>query len=228
MRAPPKKELTDLKVVIADDVTSKFPDLMVVVRDVRGVKVSETDPRLEEFEEGIFAEVKRRFTLDGLKDEPVFRAYRDFFWKIGIDPTKIRPAAEALIRRVLGGRPIPRINTAVDTYNLASMSTCIAIAAFDIGRLEGEIAMRFANGGESFAGIGMDRPATLAGGEIIMTDGSRLIAIYPYRDADYSKITLETKDLMLVSCGVPGIPIDRLNETADKAYEFITRFCGGP
>jgi hypothetical protein len=40
--------------VIADDVTSKFPDLMVVVDDARGVKVSETNPRLEEFKEEIF------------------------------------------------------------------------------------------------------------------------------------------------------------------------------
>ena len=213
--------------MIADDVTWKFPDLRVVVRDVRGVKVSETpDPRLEEFKEEIFAEVKQKFTLESLKDEPVFRAYRDFFWKIGIDPTKIRPAAEALIRKLLGGKTIPRINTAVDAYNLASMSTCIAIAAFDIDKLDGEITMRFANSGESFLGIGMDEPVTLAGGEIIMTDRSRLIAIYPYRDADYSKITIKTRDLMLVSCGVPSIPIDRLNETADKASDFVTRFCG--
>jgi len=154
----------DLKVVIAGDVMHKFSDLNVVVRDVRGVAVSETHPRLEEFKEEIFAEVKRKFTLEGLKDEVVFRAYRDFFWRIGIDPTKIRPAAEALIRRVLGGRSIPRINTAVDAYNLASMSTCVAIAAFDTGRLDGEITMRFANSGESFLGIGMDKPVTLTGG----------------------------------------------------------------
>jgi DNA/RNA-binding domain of Phe-tRNA-synthetase-like protein len=59
-----------------------------------------------------------------------------------------------------------------------------------------------------------------------MNDRSRLIAIYPYRDADYSKITLETKNLILVSCGVPSIPVDQLNVTADKASDFIARFCG--
>jgi DNA/RNA-binding domain of Phe-tRNA-synthetase-like protein len=55
----------------------------------------------------------------------------------------------------------------------------------------------------------MDKPVTLSGGEIVMTDRSRLIAIYPYRDADYSKITLEAKDLILVSCGVPSLPPSR-------------------
>ena len=139
-----------LKIEIVDDVRRRFPELRVLVRQVKGVSVSEVDPRLEEFKEEVFADVRRRFTLEGLKDEPAFRAYRDFFWRIGIDPTKIRPAAEALIRRVLGGRSIPRINTVVDAYNMASMATCVALAAFDISRLNGDIIMRFANKGEEF------------------------------------------------------------------------------
>jgi DNA/RNA-binding domain of Phe-tRNA-synthetase-like protein len=58
-----------------------------------------------------------------------------------------------------------------------------------------------------------------------MVDASRLLAIYPHRDAEYSKITLQTNDLILISCGVPRIPVDRLKEAADKAYNFITQFC---
>jgi len=217
----------DLKVKIVDDVLQKFPDLRVLVGEVKGVTVSQADPGLEEFKKEIFADVRSRYTLEGLKDEPVFRAYRNFFWRIGIDPTKVRPAAEALIRRVLGGRGIPCINTAVDAYNLASMTTCVALAAFDIDRLNRDIIMRFANKGEEFLGIGMDRPVTLTGGEIVMADASRLIAIYPHRDADYSRITLQTKSLMLVSCGVPGISLDKLKEAADRASEFVVRFSGG-
>jgi len=57
------------------------------VSEVKGVKVSELDLKLEEFKEEVFAEVRSRFNLEGLKDEPVFRAYRDFFWRIGVDPT---------------------------------------------------------------------------------------------------------------------------------------------
>lgn len=217
--------MIELKIEIFDDVLRKFPDLRVLMREVKDIRVSEIDPRLEEFKEDVYAEVRRGFTLEGLKDEPVFRAYRNFFWRIGVDPTKVRPAAEALIRRVLGGRPIPRINTVVDAYNLASMTTCIALATFDTNRLNGDIIMRFSNEGEEFLGIGMDKPVILTGGEVVMTDASRLLAIYPHRDAEYSKITQQTNDLIIISCGVPGIPVDRLREAADKAYNFIIKFC---
>jgi DNA/RNA-binding domain of Phe-tRNA-synthetase-like protein len=214
-----------LKIEIFDDVQRKFPDLRVLMREVKDIRISEIDRRLEGFKENVYAEVKRRFTLEGLKDEPVFRAYRNFFWRIGVDPTKVRPAAEALIRRVLAGRPIPRINTVVDAYNLASMETCIALAAFDTNRLNGDIIMRFANKGEEFLGIGMDKPVILTGGEVVMTDASRLLAIYPHRDAEYSKITLQTNDLIIISCGVPGIPVERLREATDNACNFIIKFC---
>ena len=216
-----------MKVKIVNDVLQSFPGLMVLAVEIKGVRVSEVDPMIEEFKEQVSVALRSRFTLESLKDEPVFRAYRDFFWRIGVDPTKTRPAAEALIRRVLGGRSIPRINTLVDAYNLASMTTCIALAAFDASRLQGDIIMRFANKGEEFHGIGMDKPVTFAGGEILMTDAARIIAIYPHRDADYSRVTVQTKNLMLVSCGVPGIFFDQLKEAADRASDFVVKFCGG-
>jgi len=217
--------LIELNIEIFDDVLRKFPDLRVLMREVKDITVSEIDPGLEKFKEDFYAEVRHRFTLEGLKDESIFKAYRNFFWRIGVDPTKVRPAAEALIRKVLGGRPIPCINTVVDAYNLASMTTCIALAAFDIYKLNGNIVMRFANKGEEFLGIGMDKPVILTGGEVIMTDASRLLAIYPHRDAEYSKITLQTNDLVIISCGVPGIPVEQLREAVDNACNFIIKFC---
>jgi len=39
---------------------------------------------------------------------------------------------------------------------------------------------------------------------MVLVDASGIVAIYPYRDADCSRITLQTKELILVSCGVPG------------------------
>ena len=51
----------DFKIEIAADVTQKFPDLRVLSREVRGVKISDVDAQLEEFKEEVCADVKRRF-----------------------------------------------------------------------------------------------------------------------------------------------------------------------
>jgi DNA/RNA-binding domain of Phe-tRNA-synthetase-like protein len=217
-----------MRVIITREVADRFPDLRVLTTSLEGVRVQERSEPLEAFKEEIYREVRRRYTLEGLKDEPRLRAYRDFFWRIGIDPTKIRPAAEALIRRILGGRPLPTINTLVDAYNLASVTSRIALALFDLDRLVGsDLVMRFAVAGEVFQGIGMKEPMALKGGEVVLADGDRLTAIYPYRDADYSKVTLATSRVLMVVCGVPGVGWEALEEGRQVAVEYVTRFCGG-
>jgi DNA/RNA-binding domain of Phe-tRNA-synthetase-like protein len=217
-----------MRMIVSDEVRSKFPDLHVLLKKIDGVSVRERSEELEGFKAEVYQRIRSRFSLGSLKDDPVIRAYRDFFWRIGIDPTKIRPASEALIRRILGGGGLPTINTLVDAYNLASAESRIALAAFDADKLEGEeLAMRFARSGEEFLGIGMDKPRRLEGGEIVVVDSKRLIATYPYRDADYSKVTLETRSIYLMTCGVPGIGLEKLREAEDLAAQYIIRFCGG-
>jgi len=191
------------------------------------VRVEETNPQLEELKSEIIKRVRMRWNLDELRRHPIIRAYRDFFWRLGLDPTKTRPAAEALLRRVLHGRDLPRINTAVDAYNIASFETLIALAAFDGDRVVGEPYMREAEAGEEFLGIGMGRPRILKGGEPVIADDEKLLALYPYRDADSSKVTLQTTEILLLVCGVPGIDFETLRKAGEVAVEYITRFCGG-
>jgi len=212
---------------ISPEVKESFPDLQVLVNSIENVTVKKVDPRLEAFKREVIQETKAAYDIESLKDEPVFRAYRDFFWKIKVDPTKNRPAAEALIRRVVSGKPLPRINTLVDAYNLASIKTEIAIAAFDADRLRGKLRMRYSEKDEEFLGIGMKKPLRLQGGEIVIQDEEKLVAVYPYRDAESSKVTEATRNVLLLFCGVPGISLEKLYEAMKVASDFITRFCGG-
>jgi DNA/RNA-binding domain of Phe-tRNA-synthetase-like protein len=208
-------------------VEERFPGLRVLLSVVEGLRVREADEGLEEVKGRVVEEVKAKFTAERLKDHPVFRAYRDFFWRMGLDPTKIRPAGEALVRRTLVGKPVPRINTAVDAYNLASMETGVALAAFDLSKLKPPIRLRFAEAGEAFKGIGMAEAKRLRGGEVVVSDREKLIAIYPYRDSDDSKVTLETRSIALLACGVPGLEPSWLEEAEGLAVRYITQWCGG-
>ena len=182
---------------------------------------------LAAFSEERAAHYRRTYALETLKDEPRLRAYRDFFWRVGIDPTKTRPAAEALLRRVIQGKPLPRINPVVDAYNLASMEARVALAAFDRARIDRPLRMRRARAGEAFLGIGMDAPVTLTGVEVVCEDRRQLVAIYPYRDADAGKVTAGTREVYFLACGVPGIPEDALREASRITADVVTRFCGG-
>jgi len=212
---------------IDSELKTRFPDLNVLTLHIKGVQIHKRGAELEKFKVEVMRQVRNDYNLDSVKDHPTFRAYRDFFWSIKIDPTKIRPAAEALIRRILAGKPLPSINTLVDAYNLASIKSRIALATFDADKLEGDLLMRFAEEDEQFYGIGMKKPLILKGGEIVVSDDKKLIAVYPYRDADNTKVTEETENIMMLVCGVPGIPKENLENASRVALEYITRFCDG-
>ena len=212
---------------IDSELKTRFPDLTAYILHVKDVKIQKRDPELQKFKVEIMGQVRREYDLDSIKDQPTFRAYRDFFWRVRIDPTKNRPAAEALIRRILGGRAVPCINTLVDAYNLASIKSRIALATFDADKLEGELLMRFAEEGEQFYGIGMEKPLILKGGEIVVSDDEKLVAIYPYRDADNTKVTEETENVTIVVCGAPRITEASLENASRVALEYIMRFCDG-
>jgi DNA/RNA-binding domain of Phe-tRNA-synthetase-like protein len=206
-------------------IKEKFPDLRVSLLTVKDLKIRKDTPKLEKFKEEVVQEIKTTYALETLKDNETFRKYRDFFWKIGIDPTKIRPASEALIRRILQGKPLPKINTGVDAYNIASIKSGIPLAAFDESTITGELVMRFSKEDEEFMGIGMKKAKILTGKEIIVADESRLIAIYPYRDADFSKIMPSTENILVMSCGVPGISWETIQAAGHLAKEYLERFC---
>jgi DNA/RNA-binding domain of Phe-tRNA-synthetase-like protein len=214
---------------IVPELLSEFPGLRVVELKLEGLTVRSSDPDLEPFKLEVQERVRKRIaSLEEVKNQPIIRAYRDFFWRVGIDPTKIRPAGEALTRRILGGRDLPRVNTLVDSYNLASVETSIAIAAFDSKKVsEGALIMRKAMSGEPFHGIGMDSADSLSGVEVVIEDqGShKLIAVYPYRDSDESKITESTTDVLFMMCGVPGIDNAALERADRLTKEYVGRFC---
>jgi len=197
-------------------------DLEISYAIVDGVSVQESSKELKNFLRERIGAVSSSHVLETLKDEPIIRSYRDFFWRIGIDPTKIRPSSEALVRRVLQGKELPRINNVVDCYNLVSMETLIAMGAYDLGRVSGSIEL-VRSTGEEFLGIGGKVLTT--DNQIVLRDRERIIAVYPYRDSEHTKITPDTKSLVVVACGVPGIEKQPLDGAAKLAFDYMERFC---
>ena len=216
-----------MMIQIDSELKTRFPDLAAIVVHIDGVNIQKRQSELENFKLEVINQINQDFDLEPVKDHPTFRAYRDFFWTIKIDPTKTRPASEALIRRILAGKPLPCINSLVDAYNLASITSQIPLATFDSEKLEGKVFMRFAKQGEEILGIGMKKPMELQGGEIVVCDEKKLIAVYPYRDSDDTKVTNQTKNITMVACGVPKITNEMLQNASKIAVDYVTRFCGG-
>jgi DNA/RNA-binding domain of Phe-tRNA-synthetase-like protein len=87
--------------------------------------------------------------------EGVFPA-RSLYRAFGIDPTRHRPSSEALLRRVVQGKGLPRILNAVDLCNLFALRFLLPLGLYDADRIQGEVTLRKGTGGESYEGIRKD------------------------------------------------------------------------
>ena len=215
-----------VQVLISPDVRKAFQGVSLGVGVLAGASIREASEELEAFKREVEERLRGELVLEELKDHPVVRVYRDFYWRIGIDPTKQRPSSEALARRILRGKSLPRINTAVDAYNVASLETLISIGAYDLDNVELPAVLRKARAGEVFVELG-GKSEELEEGELVIADAEKVLNVYPHRDSDLTKITLETENILVVACGVPGISPGCVYEAAEKALRYIQRFCGG-
>ena len=195
-----------------------------IIDDIRVEKENDQNKILKKV---MYEEVRANYNVETLKDNPTVRAYRDMYWRLSIDPTKTRPSGEALLRRVLNGKDLPNISTAVDEYNMASMKTIVPLSGFDLDRLTPPFQIRFAKDNENFTGIGMAKPLSLTANMLVLADEKQIVCIYPYRDADNTKITTASHNAMIVGYGAPEISLLQLRAAIEMALSFIKEVSGG-
>jgi len=210
-----------------EDVITCFPQLCVSLGVIKNVKVERTNVETERLRNLVFDEVRSTFKLEELKNNPIVRAYRDFFWALKIDPTKTRPSGEALLRRVLRGKDIPQISSAVDAYNLASLKTIIPISGFDLDTITPPLHIRFSKKGDMFQGIGTQPSKQLNQNLLLVTDKRQVLCIYPHRDADATKITGKTANILLVGYGAPEVSKNQVVKAVKLALSYINTTSGG-
>jgi DNA/RNA-binding domain of Phe-tRNA-synthetase-like protein len=219
-------ENVEIDVKWGSEVSERFRKLALCIGTMRGLRVEENE-QIQQLKKGVYEQVRAKYDIKTLKDNSTVRMYRDFYWKLGIDPTKTRPSGEALLRRVSNGNELPSISTVVDAYNLASMKTIIPISGFDTDRLNPPFHVRFARDGETFSGIGMTTRISLADKMLVLTDEKQVLCIYPYRDCDNTKIGLQTRNVTIVGYGAPETAEEQLKEAVHMTLTYIKQVSGG-
>jgi DNA/RNA-binding domain of Phe-tRNA-synthetase-like protein len=105
---------------------------------------------------GLTARIRDRYP-DPAGAVDLFQPARALYRALGLDPTKTRPSSEALVRRVITGRGLYRINRVVDTCNVCSMDMALPIGLYDTGEVRWPAVLRAGREGEAYAGLGKDR-----------------------------------------------------------------------
>ena len=181
------------------------------------------------YSEGLWAEIralgeeyKAKLTTESLKELSGIAATRRVYKACGKDPSRYRPASEALIRRLLQGKELYQIDTLVDLINLASIRFGYSIGGFDASKFVGDtLTLGVGRAGEPYEGIG--RGMLNIEGLPVYRDAEGGVGT-PTSDHERTKITLETRRLLVLTNGYDGNE-ERVRQNAEFILDLVRRFC---
>ncbi|MFH1394141.1 MAG: phenylalanine--tRNA ligase beta subunit-related protein [Candidatus Micrarchaeota archaeon] len=170
-------------------------------------------------------QVEEKFpNAEAIPKDNVIKAIRKLFSTVGLDPTKDRASSEALIRRIVSGKGIERINTVVDTNNVISMTTGYPCGVYDAANVKGIIRLHIGKEGGKYIGIG---------GKDMSTDDRLLtkddISIFggPTADSMRTAIHAGTSRVLMLIYSPPGVPEKMLRDTMEEAKAKMSEITGG-
>lgn len=205
------------------------PHLCVAIVEADGVTVTvdatapEAAPLRSEIE-AVTARVRAAHAGRQPSEISGLRPARDLYHRVGVDPTKLRPSSEALLRRVLRGDGLPVINSLVDINNVCSLEFLLPIGLHDLDAVRGAMTLRVGRPGEGYDAIG--KGAYSVEGRITVADDLGPCGS-PTSDSQRTMITPATTRCLMIIYAPSGYSIAALDSHAALAVSRITRFTGG-
>src|SRR3984885_15227044 len=218
-----REDLAGLKNQGNMDIEIKLPGAKLGIVEGHRVPVEALHPDLTKLLDEVCVRKQKEFTVESLAEAEPIRAIRGLFRSWGMDPSKYRPASEALLRRVVQGKGLYRVSNVVDVSNLVSIETGWPFGCYDRSRIQQPIELRHGLPGESYEGIG--KQTGHLQGRPLLADSSGPFGS-PISDSTRSMIT-ESAHEILVFLYVPASTADASLEAAMKTLtQRLTQFAG--
>ncbi len=138
---------------ISPDLRKRLPMLRLgcIQSDVR---IEPSGDPIKNLAVEIISKIPKALTIDTISQKPTIKATKEAYRILGKDPSRYRPSAEALTRRVVGGKGIYEINNIVDILNLVSLDTGFSIGGYDAEKIQGDIEFGIGKPNEPYEAIG--------------------------------------------------------------------------
>jgi DNA/RNA-binding domain of Phe-tRNA-synthetase-like protein len=144
-----------MELKISDEVRTLCPDTALGVLFYRAEVAESPQALLDKFDDAQRT-LGERYTLETIADIPHIASTRDAYRALGKSPHEYRNAAEAMLRRIVKGSGLYRINNVVDVNNLISVSSGYSIGSYDVSGLSGGVTLHRAQEGSHYDGIGKE------------------------------------------------------------------------
>jgi DNA/RNA-binding domain of Phe-tRNA-synthetase-like protein len=210
--------MAEIELTVAEELERR---LLLGVVSVAPVEIGASSAELLSEIDRVETSLRSEFAGRAPAEIEGLRPARDLYKLFGIDPTKTRPSSEALLRRVLRGKSLPRILNAVDLCNLFALQFLLPLGLYDATKIRGPVLLRSGEPSESFAGIRKDQ--VHVAGRPVLADREGAFG-NPSSDSLRTCVDSSTRELWMTVFAPSSFPRERMAENVDSAVAAMERF----
>ena len=210
------------------DIAHAFPDYRVAFVLAEGLTIAPERPAALD---ALIAErenaARARWAGTELSQIPGVAAWRAAYKAFGIKQTRYRSSVERLVKNVLAGRPLARVNAFVDLYNAVSLAHVLPLGSDDLDKVTPPLVFRYAREGDSFVDMAEagEAPEAPKPGEVVFADAAHVLCRrWNWRQDARTLITPATARAVVT---VQGNGAGDVAAAGDDLIDLIAKFCGG-
>lgn len=142
-----------MKIKISNSILSQLPLFNIIALSM-DVVYEENNSEVENLIIKTEKKISEEYSLEDVLNIPLIKEGRDGYKKLKKDPSRYRLACESLLRRLVKGNNLYRINNLVDVGNILSIECNRSVAVLDYDKIVGDIAIRLGRNDDVYEGIG--------------------------------------------------------------------------
>jgi len=217
-----------MKLKVDSQIFETFPGLNLGVVIARQIDNTGSADEIIELIRKREKEIRENYNTETLSQEPKIESWRKAYSVFGAKPKKYKSSVESLYRMILKGVDLRPISKIVDIYNYISVKHMVPAGGDDAAKVDGDIVLRFAGGDERFTALNSDETETAKEGEVIYSDDKEVLCRrWNWRECDKTKMTEETRNVVLVVEGLPPVTKKEMAGILDDFRQLISKHCGG-
>lgn len=153
-----------------------------------------------------------------LRELPVYREYAAYYRRFD----KSYHVLMQLESIVLKGKHVPKVSNLVTAMFAAELSSGVLTAGHDLDLLDLPLDVSLASPDEAYALLGKGTLQNMKDGDLRVADRRGVIGSVLYGPDDRSPIGPETKNVLYLVYGVPGVSRDAIREHLERLWERVS------
>ncbi|CAK7006274.1 MAG: hypothetical protein DELT_00250 [Desulfovibrio sp.] len=218
-----------MRYTIDPEVFAKYPGFTraVIIAD----NIDNTQENADLAAELRRCETSARESLDdSFKELPKLAVWAEAFRSMNLNPNRFPPSVVNLIKRARSGKDLPYVNSLVAAFNCVSLKNLCPCGGDDLSVVEGDLALTFAKGDETYVPLGQpDVKETPPAGEIIYMDTATkdvFCRAWCWKNGDRSKLSPATSRAAVNVDFMPPMGMEDAERIAAELAAMLQQYTG--